>query len=96
MRMLVCSLSLWLVASPASAEIYRWTDASGRVHFTQDLARVPRAYRAAAKAAAEQGKAAEDSINYYATPRRAPTLGARAEARRPLRRPRVRPSTAPT
>ena len=76
---LICLL---LTSAPAAGEVYRWRDAAGREHFVQDLARVPREYRAAAKATAEQGKAAEDSINYYATPRRAPTLGARAEARR--------------
>ena len=76
---LICLL---LASAPAAGEVYRWRDAAGQEHFVQDLARVPRAYRAAAKAAAEQGKAAEDSINYSATPRRAPTLGARAEARR--------------
>jgi len=40
--------SLALVAAPAGAEIYRWTDAEGHVHFTQDLAQVPREQRAAA------------------------------------------------
>jgi len=44
--------SLALLAAPAAAEIYRWTDAEGRVHFTQDLSQVPPAQRAAA---AEQG-----------------------------------------
>ncbi len=36
------------------AEIYRWTDAEGRMHFTQDLNRVPPAHRARA----EEGAAA--------------------------------------
>ena len=31
------ALSILLLAPPASAEIYRWTDENGRVHFTQDL-----------------------------------------------------------
>ena len=40
-----------LLAFPpwSSAEIYRWTDAEGRVHFTQDLAQVPAAQRADAE-----------------------------------------------
>ena len=33
----------------AAAEIYRWTDESGRVHFTQDLSKVPARHRAAAR-----------------------------------------------
>lgn len=33
-------------ALPASAEIYRWTDAQGRVHFTQNLSQVPESQRA--------------------------------------------------
>ena len=39
-----------LLALPSllSAEIYRWTDSDGRVHFTQDLSRVPPAHRAQA------------------------------------------------
>ena len=37
---------------PAGAEIYRWTDASGRVHFTQDLGQVPAAQRGEAERAA--------------------------------------------
>ncbi|HZO07735.1 MAG TPA: TIGR02281 family clan AA aspartic protease [Myxococcota bacterium] len=41
--------SLVLLAAPAGAEIYRWTDAEGRVHFTQDLSQVPPAQRAAAE-----------------------------------------------
>ena len=41
---LVVALAWGLTAS-ASAEIYRWTDAQGRVHFTQDLSQVPAAQR---------------------------------------------------
>ena len=39
---------------PVSAEIYRWVDASGKMHFTQDLAKVPMRYRADSKARAEE------------------------------------------
>ena len=34
-----------LLASPASADIYRWEDESGGVHFTDDLSAVPAKYR---------------------------------------------------
>jgi len=42
---LVC---LWLVGvsiTPALAEIYRWTDATGKVHFTDNPEAIPPAYR---------------------------------------------------
>jgi hypothetical protein len=34
-----------LVAHPAASEIYRWTDAQGKLHFTSDLNQVPEQYR---------------------------------------------------
>jgi Aspartyl protease/Domain of unknown function (DUF4124) len=34
-----------LVASPASAQLYRWTDAAGTTHYTTDLATIPPPYR---------------------------------------------------
>jgi clan AA aspartic protease (TIGR02281 family) len=40
---------LVLVSAPLSAEIYQWTDADGRVHFTAHLDRVPPDQREAAK-----------------------------------------------
>lgn len=39
-------------AAPAAAEIYRWTDENGKLHFTQSLEQVPPRHRAAAKAGA--------------------------------------------
>jgi clan AA aspartic protease (TIGR02281 family) len=49
----VCALGLLLgAASPAGAEIYRWTDDQGRLHFAQDLSQVPPRYRRMADAAA--------------------------------------------
>lgn len=38
-----------LLSGPTGAEIYQWTDESGRTHFTQDLSKVPARYRGAAK-----------------------------------------------
>ena len=42
---LVIALLCALYAGPARTEIYRWTDAEGNLHFTQDLGNVPPAYR---------------------------------------------------
>ena len=49
----------------ADAVIYRWTDTAGRVHYTQDLNRVPAAQRAAAQAAAQEKK--PDRLQSYET-----------------------------
>ncbi len=49
MRLLARSVAIALLAaglaSLAHAEIYRWTDARGNAHFTQDLAQVPASAR---------------------------------------------------
>ena len=50
MLVVLASLAATLVAGLAQAEIYRWTDAEGRVHFGQDLHRVPAQYRGQAEA----------------------------------------------
>ena len=42
------------LADGARADIYRWTDAEGRTHFTQSLAQVPPAYRAEAERSARK------------------------------------------
>jgi aspartyl protease family protein len=55
MRQRAAPLLAWLACLPAAgalAEIYRWTDAEGRVHFTQDLSQVPPEQRATAAGAA--------------------------------------------
>ncbi|MGH7338412.1 MAG: retroviral-like aspartic protease family protein, partial [Myxococcota bacterium] len=43
------------IADPARGEIYRWTDAQGRIHFTEHFDRVPVDHRAAARAGASAG-----------------------------------------
>ena len=62
---------LIFVASLASAEIYRWTDNVGKVHFTQDLGQVPPEHRAASKsrAAAPPGR---NPIQHFTPPSPSP------------------------
>jgi hypothetical protein len=38
-------LATWLIAAPAAAQIYRWTDSTGVVHFTTNLDSIPEEYR---------------------------------------------------
>lgn len=63
-----------LVASSAGAEIYKWTDAEGVVHFTSNPDEVPAAQRARA---AEAGRAGKGSFQ------RVVPSGASAAARAP-------------
>ena len=46
-RLLVCAIALGFVvaAQSALAEMYKYTDSKGRVHFTQDIGQVPPEYR---------------------------------------------------
>lgn len=80
LRALAAGLVL-LSAVGASAEIYTWTDASGRVHFTEDLSRVPAQHRPGARGTAlEEGTSGR--VQTYSAPpaarapRAAPAAGA--------------------
>jgi len=66
-------------AGGAAAEIYRWTDAEGRLHFTQHLERVPREQRERAREQARQP--ASGALQTYASP----TVPARASMARGAR-----------
>lgn len=55
LRALGLAVAVLAVADPARAEIYRWTDAEGRIHFTENLERVPAQHRAAARERAAAG-----------------------------------------
>lgn len=67
---------LALAAASAGAEIYRWTDAEGRVHFTGDLGQVPAEQRGAAREGAAAPRS--DRVQTYRTPpaARAPAAAA--------------------
>jgi clan AA aspartic protease (TIGR02281 family) len=44
-RALLLMVALVALAYPAGAEMYRWVDEKGTVHFTDDLSRIPEKYR---------------------------------------------------
>jgi clan AA aspartic protease (TIGR02281 family) len=50
---------------PAQGQIYRWTDAEGRVHFSGDLSQVPADQRGAAKQGAEAAATAPSRVQTY-------------------------------
>jgi len=54
-----------ITAGSSSAEIYRWTDAEGKLHFTQDLGRVPVGQRSRAKRPKQESK---ERLQRYSTP----------------------------
>src|SRR5262245_36781033 len=50
------------VTGPARGEIYRWTDAAGRLHFTERIEQVPPEHRDAARESATASRG-EDRIH---------------------------------
>jgi hypothetical protein len=52
---------IWASVSPALAELYRWTDATGKVHITDNLATIPPAYRERARASGSGTPAAHET-----------------------------------
>ena len=69
-RALAVAIALFL-ASPVAAEIYRWTDESGQLHFSQNLNSVPGRYRAQAEQNAERAKSERDPLQRYSRPKAA-------------------------
>lgn len=61
------SAGLTFTPGPAISEIYRWMDATGREHFTQDLNQVPPHHREAARSAASN-TAGPDPLQTYSAP----------------------------
>ncbi len=72
---LVLLLGSWVASTADAGGIYRWVDASGNMHFTHDLGRVPPQHRPGAKQKAEEPSASAIIQTYEASPlpaRRAP------------------------
>ena len=61
---------LWVSVSPALAQLYRWTDNTGKVHITDNPATIPPAYRDRARSAPSE---APTSGSNAATPSVAPS-----------------------
>jgi aspartyl protease family protein len=76
-RISCCALILVAgLALPATAEIYKWTDASGRMHFTQELHQVPARYRRQAEAGAQAATQKTSSkLHTYPKPAPAASMG---------------------
>lgn len=89
LAILLATVSLQLAVG-ASAEIYRWTDADGTLHFTEDLSQVPREHRSEAtrKAPAD----ARGSVQTYSPPAHVATAS-RSGSRGPIRIPFERRGT---
>lgn len=81
----------WITGSATAAEIYRWVDDAGRVHFTADLHDVPAAQRRAAESAAKAPTGASP-LQIYDAPaarsRTSPPRGAQT-SNSPIHRIRV-------
>jgi clan AA aspartic protease (TIGR02281 family) len=77
------SIGVALLAAPGQSEIYTWTDADGRSHYTQDLQGVPPEHRGAARERANQAET-PSKVQTYSNSPAAPAPGAarRAMARR--------------
>jgi len=58
----------------ARAEVYRWVDEAGNLHFSQDLGNVPLEYREQAAAEARKPRDS-DRLQRYSTPARAGSAG---------------------
>ncbi len=66
----VCAVAAagMLLPPGATAEIYKWKDASGRLHFAQDLNQVPLEYRSQARGGALDGEGSDPVQRYQAPP----------------------------
>jgi clan AA aspartic protease (TIGR02281 family) len=82
-------------AAPAAGEVYRWTDAQGRLHFSQHLEQVPREQRPAARetARAESKSGSADRIQTFEAPVRPASISRATFGRRTLRIPFERDGT---
>ncbi len=77
---IIAIIGLGLGPSPARAEIYKWTDSSGRIHFTHDLNQVPANQRRAAETSSQQAPARK-AVQTYSSPAKASPTRASTQSR---------------
>jgi Domain of unknown function (DUF4124) len=65
---IACIWLIWVSASPALAEVYRWTDNAGKIHLTDNPDTIPPAYRARARASGSSTPAADQTPSVDAPP----------------------------
>jgi hypothetical protein len=80
---------IWVSLSPALAEVYRWTDDTGKVHLTDNPDTIPPAYRARARASGSATPDADEPPADDAPP-------ARPSASRPPASQAATPSASPS
>ena len=81
-RALRFAAALLAIAGPARAEIYRWTDAQGRIHFTERIEQVPPEHRNAARERAAASGGADRVHTYSGSPSDGPAAAAPARRSR--------------
>ena len=60
-RILVAILSIFFISQLSFAEIYKWVDQKGEVHFTDDMTQVPEKYRPGAEEVGSTGADREET-----------------------------------
>jgi aspartyl protease family protein len=87
-RAIACIACSLLITSAAVADIYRWTDEGGTVHFTQDLSQVPPQHRNTAlePAPANAGNRVQTYDSAGSRPRSEPSYAANKVIRIPFER----------
>jgi hypothetical protein len=71
-RVVLAATLLLGIASPVSAELYRWVDSAGVTHYTSDRAAIPEQYRSAAKEIGHPSARAPQPTASPASPTTAP------------------------
>lgn len=69
-RISLISLSILLLTQISFAEVYKWVDESGVVHFTDDLIQVPERYRPKAERIESSGERGESTVEGESTPKK--------------------------
>jgi len=69
-RILFTILFIFLMSQTSLAEVYKWVDENGVVHFTDDLIQVPEKYRPKAERIGLPGETGESNVGGESTPKK--------------------------